>query len=214
MADSDNTTTLSLVTRRKALGEMAIVMSGCEPAAFLRKKMKAQQSSDPAVEVWCKWKVAYEETDRLCRQQQRLERTLVETVGFPCVTIQLSNGECVTVHSPKALRDLLDPDPELAAMYATAETDLAAHQARWDAADKEIGYSAALDAESEAGGRVEDMLNLLAETPAASLAGVAAKLDVVLRQGQPSEDDDEFPWPQLRSVFEDIDRIGKLSEPD
>ena len=77
----------------------------------------------------------------------------------------------------------------------------------------EADYKAVLRAESAAGARALDLLEQFSETPAASLAGVAAKLGVVLTEGQPSEDDAEFPWPQLRSVLEDIVRLGRLTEP-
>ena len=96
---------------------------------------------------------------------------------------------------------------------AKAEADLSAHQARWDASDRAIGYTATLRAESEAADRAETLLEALSETPANSLAGVAAKLDAILREGQPSKDDAEFPWPQIRSVLEDIGRIGGQKGP-
>ncbi|WP_292133395.1 hypothetical protein [Mesorhizobium sp.] len=130
-------------------------------------------------------------------------------VGFPCATIQLSDGKRVTLHSLGALHEVLDLGPEDVGKRAKAESDFAAHQARWDAADRELGYSVTLRAEREAGDRAEDLLELLSETPAASLAGVAAKLDAVLREGEVSEDSDEFPWPQIRSAFEDMSRIGQ-----
>jgi pimeloyl-ACP methyl ester carboxylesterase len=151
--------------------------------------------------------------DTLSREQQRLERKLLETVGFPSVMIPLSEGRTVTLHSLEALRDVLDVGSVDLAIGAKAEADLASHQARWDASDQEIGYSAVMRAESEAADRAEAWLEALAETPAISLAGVAAKLDAILREGQPSKDDAEFPWPQIRSALEDIGRIGGQTEP-
>ncbi|WP_352842599.1 hypothetical protein [Mesorhizobium sp. M0933] len=47
----------------------------------------------------------------------------------------------------------------------------------------------------------------------AALRSVAAKLDAVLKEGQLSEDDVEFPWPQIRSAFEDIAEIGRQTDP-
>ena len=66
MADSDNSTTLPSVIRRELF----------------------RATTDPAVAVWREWQAAHEETDRLSREQQRLERKLVEEVGFPKVMIQ------------------------------------------------------------------------------------------------------------------------------
>ncbi|MER9851421.1 hypothetical protein NKJ55_29735 [Mesorhizobium sp. M0106] len=69
-------------------------------------------------------------TERLCREQRRLERKLAETIGFPSATI-LSNGESVTLHSLKEIRELLGVDPIDSAVRAKAEADFAAHQAHW-----------------------------------------------------------------------------------
>ncbi|WP_292325414.1 hypothetical protein [Mesorhizobium sp.] len=212
MGDSDNTLSLPPVSRRRVLAGTAIAIAGWQPSAFACSDLATDQSADPAVAVWRKWQAAHEQTERLCRQQQRLERKLAESIGFPCATFRLRDGESVTLHSLRALNEVLGRDPADAAVYAKAEADFAAHQARWDAADKEIGYSATLRAEREAADRAEDLLELLSETPAASLAGVAAKLDAVLREGQVSDDDAEFPWPQIRSAFEDIGRIGRQTE--
>ncbi|MFD9900265.1 hypothetical protein [Mesorhizobium sp. NPDC059025] len=151
MADSDNTTTLSFVTRRKA-------SAGRAATALLRNNL-AEQSSDPAAVVWRNWRAAHTEVGRLCRHQQRLEADRTPGTG--------------------GVRD----------------------------------YAAALRAESEAGELAVDLLGVLSETPASSLAGIAAKLDAVLGEGEPSEGDTEFPWPQLRSALEDLIRIGRLGEP-
>ena len=213
MADSDNTTTLPLVTGRTVAARTTNAMVGSRPTEFARKTLEKDQSDDPAVTVWREWQDAFKLTERLCREQQRLERKLAETVGFPCATILQSNGESVTLHSLKEVRDLLGVDPIDAAVRAEVEADFAAHQARWDAADRAIGYSAAMLAEHEAANQAEALLEELSGTPAATLAGVAAKLDAVLKEGQPSEDEAEFPWPQIRSAFEDIAGIRRQSEP-
>lgn len=213
MADSDNTTTLPSVTRRKQSARAQIPMAGQEITAFRRNKLEAEQSTDPALIAWLKWQVAHAETNQLCRRQQQLERRLVEEVGFPCVALEPRNGERITVHSTEALRKLAEADPSLGAGDVTALANLVAHQARWDAADAEIGYSVALRAESEAGERAMDLLRKLSETPASFLTGVAAKLDAVLAEAQPSDDDPEFPWPLIRSALEDIVRLGGQEEP-
>ncbi|MDX8496728.1 hypothetical protein RFN29_35165, partial [Mesorhizobium sp. VK22B] len=129
-------------------------------------------------------------------------------------TIRLHDGESVRLHSLKSIHEVLDLDPEDVAMRAKAEADLADHQAHWDAADREIGYSAALQAERESADRAEDLLEALSKTPAASLAGVAAKLEAALREGEVSEDGAEFPWPQIRSALDDVIRIGRRLVPE
>ncbi|MER8674586.1 hypothetical protein [Mesorhizobium sp. M0037] len=212
MADSDNTTTLPLVTGRTVAARTTNAMVGSRHTEFVRKALEEDQSGDPAVTVWRHWQDAHKLTERLCREQQRLERKLAETIGFPRATI-LSNGTSVTLHSLKGIRESLGVDPIDATVLAKAEADFAAHQARWDAADREIGYSAAMLAEHEAANRAEALLEELSETPATTLAGIGAKLDAALKEGQSSEDDAEFPWPQIRSAIEDIVRIRRQREP-
>ncbi|TPI27893.1 hypothetical protein FJ414_28200 [Mesorhizobium sp. B3-1-6] len=178
-----------------------------------RADLEKDQTSDRVVPVWREWQDAHNLTERLCREQQRLERKLAETIGFPCAMILQANGESLTLHSLKAIRELPSADSIDATVRAKAEADFAAHQLRWDAAAEDIGYSAALRAEREAADRAEELLEVLSETPATTLAGVAAKLDAVLKEGQPSEGDTEFPWPQIRSVLKDIDGISRPGEP-
>ncbi len=148
MADSDNTTTLSIVTHSKTT-------AGLAGLAFSPKNPDA--GSDPAADVWGKWRAAQEEVDRLCRLQQRLEAS----AGAG------GSGE----------------------------------------------YTEAVAAENTAGEQAIELLEWLSRTPAASFAGVAAKLDAVLGEAQPNEDDDEFPWPLIRSALADLIRIGRLGEP-
>ncbi|TPL35990.1 hypothetical protein [Mesorhizobium sp. B2-4-6] len=180
MADSDNTTTLPLVTHRRAVVGMASADTRSDRNSFVGRNLRAFKHSDSVETLWRRWQDAYDESQRLCRQQHCLEQKLIETVGLSYAKVQSLDGEKLE----------------------------GAHQDRWDAADGELGYSTTLKAEREAADRAADLLDLLSRTPATSLAGVAAKLDAVLREGQPSEDDPEFPWPQIRSVLEDIVRLG------
>lgn len=212
MADSDNTMTLSLVTRRELLAGTAIAVVGPKRNAFGRNELETGPSTDPALAVWRQWQDAQSLTEGLCRQQQRLERELLEVVGFPGASVRLRDRDPVMLHSPEAVGEVLDLDLENVAQRAKAEAEFAAHQARWDAADKEVGYSATLRAEHEAGARAQDLLKALSETPATSLAGVLAKLDAAIREGQASEDSGDLPWPLIRSAFEDIARISRKTK--
>jgi len=135
---------------------------------------------DEALSLWRDWRVAHRETFLLCRAQQRLETRLAETVGFPPV------GETATA------------------------ADSAPQRARWEAADALLGYSAAKREEERAAAREQARAEALWAAPATSLAGVAAKLDALLRQGECCEDCPEFPWRQLRAAFEDLLRLGDL----
>jgi hypothetical protein len=212
MADSDNTTTLPFVTRRHVLAGPAIapVALALEQSAPTGDSLATDTAPDPALALWRKWETAHRLTERLCRRQQRLETRLMRTVGPPRVTVRLPAGEDVILHSFAELDEVLGKGPGMAALREKAEGEFAAHQARWDAAAEESGYTAALQAEQEAGDRAQDLLEKLATTPAMTLAGVAGKLDAVLREGKTwEEEDSEFPWPQIRSALGDLVRMGK-----
>ncbi|RCW23321.1 hypothetical protein DFR48_107193 [Ciceribacter lividus] len=209
MADSDNSTTLPFVTRRKVLAGTSIAIGAWGSGAFAGDKVTGEASPDPVLTVWRQWQDAHRLTERLCREQQRLERQLVETVGFPFAVIRLSDGEPVAAYSREAIREVLRLAPEEAAACANAEAEFAARESQWDRADRDIGYSATVRAEREAADRASDLLDAMAATPATSVAGIAAKLDAVLREGKVLEDGSEFPWPQVRSALDDLARIGR-----
>ncbi|MER9184405.1 hypothetical protein [Mesorhizobium sp. M0767] len=216
MADSDNTMTLPFVTRRQVLAGGMITPSALvlEKNAVAGNVAATKTSPDPVLALWREWKRAHRLTDQLCRRQQRLETRLVESVGFPCATVRPPEGEDVTVHSIEALNEVLGKGPDMTALRQKAEADLAAHQARWDAAAEEGGYTAALRAEREAGERAADLLEAITSTPATTLAGVAGKLDAVLREGEAWEECSEFPWPQIRSALSDLVHIADPMMPE
>ncbi|MER9282120.1 hypothetical protein NKI58_33965 [Mesorhizobium sp. M0522] len=168
---------------------------------------------DPALALWREWQTAHRLSERLCREQQRLETRLVESVGFPRATVRLPEGEDVTVHSIEMLNEVLGKGPDMVALRKKAEADFAAHQVRWDAAAEETGYTAALRAEREAGDRAEELVQAFSAVPDATLAGVAGKLDAVLREGEAWEECSEFPRPQIRSALNDLVRIAQQMIP-
>ncbi|WP_332303037.1 hypothetical protein [Rhizobium sp. GR12] len=182
MADSDNSTTLSSVTHRTMLAGMAVIVEAWSSSAFAGKKISGEAFSDPAVILWQRWQDAHCQTENLRRQQQELERKLAKTVGFPRASIRLSGGKCVTAHSPEAIHEVYRLAPEEAVACAKAEEEFAVHKSRWETADQEIGYSAAVRAEREAGDRAGHLLDAMAATSATTLVGVAAKLDALLRE--------------------------------
>ncbi|WP_265518716.1 hypothetical protein [Nitratireductor luteus] len=217
MDDSDDTTTLPSVTRRHLLvGTMATTAAWpLQEGAAIAGTLASNPSFDPALSLWHEWKAAYLHTAALCRKQQRLETKLVGRVGFPQADVYLPDEDVtVTVSWLGDIEELLGDDPALADIRAQAEADLAAHQARWDDADAQIGYSAAKREEQDASDREQDLFDSLTHTPATSLSGVAGKLDAILREGESWEDCSDFPWPQVRSALVDVVRIGQALQPD
>jgi hypothetical protein len=169
---------------------------------------------DPALVLWRDWQAAYLDTAALCRRQQHLETQLVEAIGFPCAEVYLPDEDATVAVSWHAdIEELFGDDPAFAELREQAEADLAAHQARWDTEDKRIGYSAAKRAELAAADHEQQLVEVLMATPATTLAGVAGKLDAVLREGESVEECTEFPWPQIRSALLDLVGIGRARLP-
>ncbi|MDP0929475.1 hypothetical protein Q0601_20005 [Paracoccus onubensis] len=59
----------------------------------------------------------------------------------------------------------------------------------------------------------QELADALTVTSATTLAGVAAKFDMILREGQGSEECEEFPWRELRLALFDLVQIGQNMEP-
>ncbi|MDT3381169.1 hypothetical protein RNI52_27835 [Labrys neptuniae] len=217
MADSDHSTSLSFVTRRRLLAGTAIAALTWP---FQAKAQEAElqaghDSPDPALLAWREWKTAALRTEALCHKQQRLETKLVREIGFPRTTLRLpGSGETLEFFSPEDIEAICGSAPEMADLCTKAKAELAEHQARWDVVDEQIGYSATKQAEVEAGEREQELVEALTATPATSLAGVAGKLDMIFHEGTIWEDDTEFPQPQIRSALRDLIRLGQAIEPN
>jgi hypothetical protein len=172
MADSDNTTTLPFVIRRR---KRQIVVFNRDVPGRGTQVRDASEGSDPAIAAARLWRDAQARSLTLCRRQQSLETTLMRTVGSP---------------------------------LAAAADDAEARAARWRQMDFDLGYSRTKDAEEEAAQVAEQLLEQLARTPARSIGGVIAKLDVVLREARTHDQSSDFPWAQLRSVLADLKRLS------
>lgn len=219
MTDSDHSMSFARVTRRMALGCGVVAATGwaLDGNARARSLAIADAASspppDPAVALWREWQAAHELAERLYLRQQELEVELAERVDCLCTVVNLPDGEGVTICSKAALDRIIGDRTDMAGIRARAEADLAERQARWDAADREIGYSVTLKAEREAEEREERLLKALSATPATSLAGVVGKLDAVMRRDGAWEDYSKHPWPQIRSARDDLVRLGRQMTP-
>lgn len=209
MADSDNSMSLSFVTRRCLLAATA---TAAAVWPFQVKSRAAElkdgsSAADPALRLCGNWQKIHDETLALCREQQRLETHLARTVGFPCARVWLADGTDVTLHSIESLNDAYSPENEVE--WGRALADFAAHQTRWDAADAEIGYSRTDELIRHSETAESALLDDLAQTAATSIEGILAKLEVILCDGEHWEHPDDFPWPHIRSVLDDLSRHHK-----
>lgn len=68
-------------------------------------------------------------------------------------------------------------------------------------------YAEAKAAEALAGAHEQELLDRLARTPARTLAGVAAKLSVIVTEAEDNTDLTDFPVSHVRSALEDLRRL-------
>jgi len=121
-------------------------------------------------------------------------------------------AEPVSACEPAEIDELLDDLPGTEELRQRLHREFAAHRRRWEIAATAIGLGPVEEHVNLAWDRWEALTETVWQVPAGSLAGVAAKLAMVLSMGQSRSDDDEFPWPPLRSVLVDLQRLAKLPD--
>ena len=226
MADSDHSTRFVCVTRRRALGGAVVAVTGWTFGDYAEARSLPSLEAaagiagdnpepDPAVALWREWAAVHELAERLDRRQQELEAELAERVECLGTTVCIPGGEPVYVCSTQGLDRIIGGRTDMAHIRKKAEAELASRQAQFDAIGEEIGYFSGLRAEQEAFRRTKALLEALSKTPATTFAGVIAKLDAVMREGEAWEEDypSTFPWPQIRSIQDDVARIGRRMMP-
>ena len=166
-----------------------------------------------AMLLWCDFLVARASAQKLTHRQQEIERLMMERIGFPVINVPLADGDHVSTIDSKDVQELLGGELSGANLSEKKEVSLEAHQARWCAADAELGYSEALRAEAEALRQLCGLAERLWATPATSITGVIAKLDALLSEGAPSPACQDFPWPQLRAIRADLENLHVVPSP-
>ncbi|MBZ9847424.1 hypothetical protein LB565_05390 [Mesorhizobium sp. CA14] len=76
------------------------------------------------------------------------------------------------------------------------------------ASDAKVGYLIAYQAEVEAATAALKIQDRLPLTPAHSLLGVVAKLEMVVRADRDIDDPTDFPWPHIESILRDLKGIA------
>ncbi len=166
MADSDNSRTLSTVTRGASHSSVATSFPTYPEVAILQKPGFNRRGNDPAVATWQHWRAAWDRLSESTMQQQQLETSLFS--GNLSVSGEAS--------SSRAYNDALENEDR------AAQAEEFAAQALW-------------------------------LVPAASVAGVIAKLDAILNRGQPSSTCVDEPWLQIRRVMADLHQIDAAVDP-
>ncbi|MGK9235797.1 hypothetical protein KXS07_29050 [Inquilinus limosus] len=205
MADSDDNTTLPALSRRALLGGATILPIGAADSGC------RGGNSDPVLDLWQEWRAVHAELDAWQDDWQRKEGVLLRTVGMPRVLVSVpGQTEPVSACEPAEIDELLEGVPGTEALRETLHREFAAHRRRWETAAAAIGLGPVEERINLAWDCWEALTESVWQTPARSLAGIAAKLSMVLSIGQSRSDDEEFPWPPLRSVLADLRRFADL----
>lgn len=168
---------------------------------------------DPVLALWQDWREAHADAEAWRFKWQKLEALLFRTVGFPRVAVPLP-GEASSVYviDHEEIDDLLGDRAETAALRARLHAELTSHRERWEAAAAAVQFAGIEAQHDAADARATTVSETIFKTPAGSIAGVSAKLALIITLGQPSSCDEEFPWPHLRSVLSDIRRLAAMPE--
>lgn len=203
MADSDNSRTLPAITHGNLLPTVE---------RFLSDEAGSQACGetsgiDPALAKWAEWVAAFFEFDRLCGVQQRLETQLMRKVVSPLVAIEIAgSARPFLADSEQAIEAVLHGE-EFAEERARFVDELRTRREAWDAEAVAIGYTRAKLAEEVASDREAELVKVLFDTHASTVHGATAKLHAIVQHHTPEPHNNEYPWPQIRSVLVDLLKI-------
>lgn len=212
MADSDDTTNLPEITRRKLLSVAGVLLT-----AALKEKARVSDpvvsyfsqegNGDAAVNVWNRWDAIHVRRQGLCRQQQELERRLLHAVGFPLVELQVPGRDrLVCVHTSREI-DIVLSGAEMTSARRRAQIELAAHQKAWNEYSEQLGYEQAFEAELDLQETELALAGELLATPAQSIAGVIAKLHCLIEMEDAELVQDDNPSSPLQMILADLVKI-------
>jgi hypothetical protein len=206
MVDSDNSTSLSSVSRRKLLSctAAAPVLTVASPA------FGPMEPSDSILPLWCEWQRLHASATGLCHRAQEIESRLMRAVGFPQVFIPSSDGaRGICAQYPWEIDRALAAGNCPQELGAALHAELAVRRARWDAEAEAQGFDEANRHELVAWRKEEEAARAVFQTRAATLAGVEIKLALMIQLCATFSADPEFPLPQLRSTLADVKRLRR-----
>jgi hypothetical protein len=147
------------------------------------------------------------------------------TMTLPFVTLRLRRKRSPVDERQAGVSDRREgepADPAVALLHGWREAHHAAGvlcrlQQRYEtrllkaaagSAQDRSSHSMARALEIDAMDAEQRLLDAIASTPARSLAGVMAKLEMIAGGGENSDDPNAFPWPQLRSALADLRAVA------
>lgn len=148
---------------------------------FDRQPAFESRFDDRALYLWSHQQRAHHVALLLCRIQQRLESRLLVNTGIPVLTDLVASG------SGNSIR--------------------AAQIAAWQTVDGSPAFAVAREAEVLAVTEELKHLDAIPDVTATSLAGVVAKLEMIVGADREIDSPNDFPWPQIASVLRDMKAI-------
>ncbi|UCI19297.1 hypothetical protein FJ970_30570 [Mesorhizobium sp. B2-1-8] len=201
MADSDNTTTLPYVTHQRDGGRIAT-----DPVAtpVLKTDRTVSVGEDPAIALLREWRRTQHVSSLLCRLQQHLERRVINEAECPrpvLVGARGANGVKLELrHQPQSSR--------LSRGKGASNANAQLWRACREVADHKFAYAIACEAEVLAMTAALKLQDELSNTPARTLAGIVAKLEIIAKADHEIDDPTDFPWPQIVSILQDLKAIA------
>ncbi|MCZ4430333.1 hypothetical protein O3S81_11560 [Agrobacterium sp. SOY23] len=216
MSDSEISRTSPIITRRRVLSTSAALLalqtSGIDEAMGAKTPPDAG-TNYRVMDLWQKWLTAHDETQRFCKLQQGIERRMVAAVGFPQVKIPLP-GRAVTVFasSQEEIERTYGDASEHQVIKAQALAAFWERQEAWDRLDEAWGYTRAQKAEIRSDRLEMKLAKALWAEPSTSIAGAIVKLHAILVTGEQQGLPDEFPWPELRIVLDNLSTLAPAAK--
>lgn len=217
MADSDDSITLSGITRRKLLSNTAALLAAIPIAKTQAQNVSGSSQEeddcgDPTISIWQEWNAVQMRRQELCCQQQELETKLLHTLGyFPLVQIQSPGSDgSFSAHTMQEI-DLSLPGDDRAGIRTRKKIELAARQKAWDEFGEQLGYKRAFEADIEMQEAECTLAAKLLTTSARSIAGVAAKIHCILLMDDAVLDIDDASYSPLQTVLSDLIRINNAA---
>ncbi|WP_313606840.1 hypothetical protein [Rhizobium sp.] len=193
MADSENSRTLSAITCGNLLWATQ---------CLLDEQFRLIESPDRSLLSWNTWLDASRETARLNQQQQDLEDQIFRLRRIGVETSECSEGLVGALLAPDCLDQKASSggkvNPNVAVPDNAGVSGSLRHNPLYARHDD------ARQAELKASDREDDLADALFCEPAGSLLGSVAKLHCLLKREQPSQESEEHPWPEIRSVLADL----------
>lgn len=205
MVDSKNITSLPSVTRRRLL--TSAISTAALPARMTGSD--ASPADNPILSRWAEWKSVNAEAAAWSKQASLLEGEILRKIGYPRVLISsLSEGRPLWATTHEDIDAMSENVPVSEEERRHLHSDLAALQARWDAASEATGLNAAGRNEMKAWARGQELANALFALPAQGIFDVIIKVTMILSTGEAEAIPDEHPWPHIRSVYKDLRRLA------